>query len=201
MRSSTVIALFGGASLAAASPIGNLFKKAIIWDIVVETVVVTVTDGQLPATPIADDSTTVVVPNTVVVNPVPAPTPEFAVPAPAVIAPPPAPTTVAPAPVVQAPAPVVEAPAPVVEAPAPVVEAPAPVVQQPAPVAQVAAVDAEAAGAAPSDFVSSGLFYHNQHRANHGAGPLTWDTNLAQSAQVLANRCKFDHDTQVLHLR
>jgi len=193
MRSSTVIALLGGASLAAASPIGNLFKKAIVYDIEIETVYITVTEGQVPATQADDGTTTVVVQSTVVVNPVAAPTPEVVVPTTSASPPPPpAPTAIAPAPVVMAQVQTTQAPAP-----APVVEAPAPVVQQPAPAAPAPVVQpavAEAVSAAPSDFISSGLFYHNKHRENHGASALTWDANLASYAQTVANRCKFAHD-------
>ena len=189
MRSSTTIALLGGASLIAASPIANLFKKAVVYDMVIETVYITVTEGDLPATTVADDlTTTVFVKNTVVVNAVPEPTPEVIAPASsAVPPPPPAPTTVAPAPVVEVQAPATSAPAPVVEAPAPVVQQEA--APAPAPVAQAAP-----AAAAPSDFISSGLFYHNQHRANHNAPALTWDAKLASNAQIVADRCVFEHD-------
>jgi len=187
MRSSTTIALLGGASLIAASPIANLFKKAVVYDMVIETVYITVTEGDLPATTVADDlTTTVFVKNTVVVNAVSEPTPEVIAPASsAVPPPPPAPTTVTPAPVVEVQAPATSAPAPVVEAPAPVVQQEA----APAPVAQAAP-----AAAAPSDFISSGLFYHNQHRANHNAPALTWDAKLASNAQIVADRCVFEHD-------
>jgi len=193
MRSSTVIALLGGASLAAASPIGNLFKKAIVWDIEVETVYITVTEGQIPATQADDGTTTIMVQNTVVVNHVPAPTPEVVVAVVSATSEPPAPTTVAPAPVVEAQVPSTPTPAPIVEAPAPVVQQPATSAAA-APVVQADVAEAAVAGAAPTDFVSSGLFYHNQHRENHGASALTWDTNLASYAQTLANRCKFAHD-------
>ena len=35
---------------------------------------------------------------------------------------------------------------------------------------------------------------HNSIRAQHGAGKLTWDNDLAASAAALANQCNFHHD-------
>ncbi|KAH8826252.1 CAP domain-containing protein [Flagelloscypha sp. PMI_526] len=37
------------------------------------------------------------------------------------------------------------------------------------------------------------LNFHNDLRAKHGAGKLTWDDGLAASAQAWANQCKFEH--------
>lgn len=34
---------------------------------------------------------------------------------------------------------------------------------------------------------------HNLHRANHGAGRVTWNHALAAAAMVSAKRCTFDH--------
>jgi hypothetical protein len=36
--------------------------------------------------------------------------------------------------------------------------------------------------------------YHNLHRANHSVSDVAWDSGLAASALILANRCKFEHD-------
>ncbi|KAL4809398.1 CAP domain-containing protein [Aspergillus unguis] len=38
---------------------------------------------------------------------------------------------------------------------------------------------------------------HNVHRANHSASDLTWSSDLQQSAQVLASRCVYEHDTSI----
>uniref|UniRef100_A0A383WET9 SCP domain-containing protein n=1 Tax=Tetradesmus obliquus TaxID=3088 RepID=A0A383WET9_TETOB len=35
---------------------------------------------------------------------------------------------------------------------------------------------------------------HNAYRAQHGAGPLAWDSSLAQSATIIALKCRFVHD-------
>jgi pathogenesis-related protein 1 len=34
---------------------------------------------------------------------------------------------------------------------------------------------------------------HNEHRAEHCAAPLSWDDELAASAQAWADRCVFEH--------
>jgi uncharacterized protein YkwD len=39
--------------------------------------------------------------------------------------------------------------------------------------------------------------YHNIHRSNHSVSDVTWDSGLAASALVLANRCKFEHDMDI----
>ncbi len=36
---------------------------------------------------------------------------------------------------------------------------------------------------------------HNIHRANHSSNAVTWSDDLATSAQVLASRCVYQHDT------
>jgi len=57
---------------------------------------------------------------------------------------------------------------------------------------QAAAVAAPAA--APSDLASTGVYYHNAHRANHSASALTWDQTLADYAAITAQKCVFAHD-------
>ena len=38
------------------------------------------------------------------------------------------------------------------------------------------------------------ILQHNLHRANHSAGNVTWDSNLANWAKKLAETCVFAHD-------
>jgi len=47
--------------------------------------------------------------------------------------------------------------------------------------------------ATPTDYVSTALYHHNIHRANHSVPLLKWDTKLVASAQVLAATCKWGH--------
>lgn len=41
------------------------------------------------------------------------------------------------------------------------------------------------------------LHSHNIHRANHSSDALTWSADLEKSAQVLASRCVYQHDTDI----
>ncbi|BCR86364.1 CAP domain-containing protein [Aspergillus chevalieri] len=41
------------------------------------------------------------------------------------------------------------------------------------------------------------LYHHNIHRSNHSANSLTWSDNLQASAQKLAARCVYEHDTSI----
>lgn len=38
---------------------------------------------------------------------------------------------------------------------------------------------------------------HNVHRANHSVSDLTWDDDLAASAQNLVDKCVYQHDTSI----
>lgn len=38
------------------------------------------------------------------------------------------------------------------------------------------------------------VFHHNLHRANHSSVNITWDEQLASTAQKLANLCNFEHN-------
>lgn len=38
------------------------------------------------------------------------------------------------------------------------------------------------------------LLQHNLHRGNHSVGKVTWDSNLAGWAKILAEKCVFAHD-------
>jgi uncharacterized protein YkwD len=66
-------------------------------------------------------------------------------------------------------------------------------------VASVAAPTVAAAAPAkqaPSsgDYVSTALYHHNVHRANHSASDLSWDDSLASYALNTAQTCVFAHD-------
>lgn len=41
------------------------------------------------------------------------------------------------------------------------------------------------------------IFHHNIHRANHSSVNITWDEDLASTAQKVANLCNFEHDMTV----
>jgi uncharacterized protein YkwD len=46
-----------------------------------------------------------------------------------------------------------------------------------------------------SSYVQSVLAQHNIHRANHSANALTWDDNMANIAQQIAQSCVYAHNT------
>ncbi|KAK4198951.1 CAP domain-containing protein [Triangularia verruculosa] len=203
MKSSLVLAACG-AVLAAASPIIQGRRLIVHSKVVTEWVTVTVTEGETPTPAVfsvarrpAQRTTTTTIATTTSAAPPPPPPPPpapttSAAPEPVVVvepAPQPEPTTQAPPPVVESPAPVVKAPAPVVEAPAPVVEAPAPVETTQAPKVETPA--------GSDDYQKAVLESHNVHRFNHSAGALEWGQQYADSARVLAERCKFEHDTSI----
>lgn len=72
---------------------------------------------------------------------------------------------------------------------APAVQAPA--AKAPAP----AAIVATSAGG--NGFEATCVDSHNSLRAKHGAGALSWDDDLAASAQALASKCQFKHNVYV----
>jgi uncharacterized protein YkwD len=187
MRSSIILgSLF--AALAVASPIHKaIHKKGIYteYDVTTEIVYVTVTEGELPATsaaPRVTDHTTLtsskthkphthVTSSTSVYVAPPAPTTTSIAP------PPPATTSTTPAPV----------PTTSTTEAAPVVESTLE--------AKVATTSAAAASAAsPTDYISTALYHHNMHRANHSAGALVWDDTLATYSLATAKTCVFQHD-------
>ncbi|KAG9194988.1 hypothetical protein G6011_00108 [Alternaria panax] len=43
------------------------------------------------------------------------------------------------------------------------------------------------------DYQAAVLFHHNAARANHNAGPLTWDSECEANARIAASRCSFEH--------
>jgi outer membrane biosynthesis protein TonB len=183
MRSSTIL-LTLGAALAVASPVHRALhqKKDLVsvWDIVTDYVYVTVTeDPNAPAEP----TTTVVYYATAFVQPVAAATTSSTPPPPPPTTsstPPPAPTTTVPPPPPAAPTTSTEAAPVVVPSPAPVVEAPT--------------TTAVAAVASPTDYISTALYHHNIHRANHSSPAVTWDDTLAGYAAITAKTCVFAHD-------
>ncbi|KAL5342351.1 CAP domain-containing protein [Aspergillus crustosus] len=48
-----------------------------------------------------------------------------------------------------------------------------------------------------NDYQSHVKFSHNIHRANHSATDLSWSADLEASAQELAARCVYQHDTSI----
>ncbi|KAL3481898.1 CAP domain-containing protein [Aspergillus californicus] len=55
----------------------------------------------------------------------------------------------------------------------------------------------EAPAATGSTYQTNVLYSHNVHRANHSSSDLTWDSDLQASAQTLAARCVYEHDTDI----
>lgn len=201
MRSSTVLALLG-ATLAVASPVHlNLHKKAIVWDIVTDIVYVTVTEGELPKTSSSSHNAVVTVHNTVYVNPFPESSTKAVV-IPSTPSPPPPPattssTSIPPPP--PAPATTVVAAAPVITVtPEAAPAASSTPVAAPIVAAQTSASPvAVAPVASPSDYASSAVFYHNQHRSNHSSPDIAWNQTLADWAGKTAKTCVFAHDMYV----
>jgi uncharacterized protein YkwD len=192
MRSSTIL-LALGAALAVASPVHRALheKKAIVidtvTDIVTDIVYVTVTEDPFTQT----DATTLVIEyNTLWVAPVAAASTTTTTSTP--LPPPPPPTTSStppPAPTTTEPPP----PPPPAATTTPV--APVAVPSSPAPVVQVAATTAAApAAASPTDYISTALYHHNIHRANHSSPDITWSDTLAGYALITAQTCVFAHD-------
>jgi uncharacterized protein YkwD len=134
----------------------------------------------------ASESTTLVMNyNTVYVQPVAAATTSSTPPPP----PPPPTTSSTPPPAATTTVP----PPPPPPAPTTSTEAAPVVVPSPAPVV-VAATTAAAAVASPTDYISTALYHHNVHRANHSAPDVTWDDTLAGYAAITAKTCVFAHD-------
>ncbi|KAL4873719.1 CAP domain-containing protein [Aspergillus spectabilis] len=48
-----------------------------------------------------------------------------------------------------------------------------------------------------NDYQSNVIYSHNVHRANHSSTDLTWSADLEASAQTLAARCVYQHDTSI----
>ncbi|EDU46620.1 SCP-like extracellular protein [Pyrenophora tritici-repentis] len=43
------------------------------------------------------------------------------------------------------------------------------------------------------DYQAAVLFHHNAARANHNAAPLSWDSSCESNARIAASRCEFKH--------
>ncbi|KAL5002580.1 CAP domain-containing protein [Aspergillus recurvatus] len=50
---------------------------------------------------------------------------------------------------------------------------------------------------AANAYQSNVLYSHNVHRANHSSPDVAWSSDLESSAQVLASRCVYEHDTSI----
>jgi uncharacterized protein YkwD len=201
MRSSTVLALLG-ATLAVASPVHlNLHKKAVVWDIVTDIVYVTVTEGELPKTSSSSHNAVVTVHNTVYVNPFPESSTKAVVIPSSTPSPPPPPATTSSTSIPPPPAPAttVAAAAPVITVtPEAAPAASSTPVAAPIVAAQTSASPvAVAPAASPSDYASSAVFYHNQHRSNHSSPDIAWNQTLADWAGKTAKTCVFAHDMYV----
>lgn len=201
MRSSMIItSLF--AALAIAKPVHPaLQKKAIAYDIITEIVTVTVTAGQEPET--------IKVQKTVYVNPVaattskvkptaksrrprPRPTTTSVAPPP----PPPAPTTTSttttPPPPPPAPT-TTQSPIPVYTPEYKVVTTTQSKAAETAP-QQTSAPESNGGSSSSGDKVKdAALNYHNEKRALHGVGSVSWDEGLAADAAKLAQSCANKH--------
>jgi uncharacterized protein YkwD len=44
-----------------------------------------------------------------------------------------------------------------------------------------------------ADYRAAVIYHHNAIRANHGAAPLTWDSDCEANARIAASRCNFKH--------
>jgi Cysteine-rich secretory protein family len=51
---------------------------------------------------------------------------------------------------------------------------------------------------AATDYISTGLYYHNMHRRNHSAPMITWNPTQAAIAAEIASSCIFAHNMSVL---
>lgn len=175
MHSSTIITLFSAASLVAATPMHQLFhKKALVTDIVTDVVMVTVT-AEAPA-PAAQTTPPMKVHTHTKVVTAAAPPPASSAPAPSVV-------------IVTESAPAPAAPTSTIEP----VKVVAPV-SSAAPASSAPASSAAPAASQPTDYASTAVFNHNQHRANHSASAMAWNQTLADWAAITAKTCVFAHD-------
>ncbi|KAJ5902133.1 hypothetical protein N7495_002661 [Penicillium taxi] len=56
---------------------------------------------------------------------------------------------------------------------------------------------AAAAATATSAYQQKALYNHNVHRSNHTVSSLDWSADLESSAQTLAAKCVYEHDTSI----
>lgn len=183
MHSATLLTLLS-ASLVVASPLHHFFhKRAYVTDIVTDIVTVVVT-----ATGPAVEQQAAVVTVSAPAKQVHVHTHHTTVIVPASPAAAPA-TTNTPAVVVvtqQAPQTSTSSAAAVVAVVAPTSSA--------APVSSVAPSSTAVAASSPTDYSSTAVFNHNQHRANHSASDMAWNQTLADWAEITAKTCVFAHD-------
>lgn len=208
MKSSVLLGLLCAAG-ALASP---LDKRVYVTDVVVVTVTTTVTDEPTAAPTSTAVTSAVVTSEPVQKIPAPAPTSSQA-------------PTPAPAPLVAYEKPAPEQPAPVAvsssststsfssettqsstalayssawtfSSAATFSQTLAPV---PAPATTLSTTTAAPAPTAPlaSGYQSLILYNHNIHRSNHSVDSLTWSADLEASAQALAQKCVYQHDTSI----
>ena len=175
MRSSSILCVLG-AALAAAGPVQHnhkeLHKKAIVWDIVTDTVWVTVTATGPSHGPVFVEKTVVVeaIEATTTTTPkVKHTTTHHTTTTTTTTIPPPPPTTTT-----QPPPPPTTTVAPII------------ILPSPSPVTS--------SGSAPAGYQNAVLYYHNLHRANHSSPDLSWDEKLAGYAATTAAKCVFAHD-------
>lgn len=175
MRFSTLTTVVFAAG-TFASPIN---KRDVVTDVVVDDVVVTdvimttVTAGQAPPSPVAQDPVPVV---NVVVTTTSAPV--------VVQEPPPPPPTLAPSP-----SPVQAA---VDKVPAPPVSSAA---SSPSysPSSGLPTTFVDNLDPASTTYQQLALQHHNIHRANHSASALVWNSTLADYAKTTAETCVWGH--------
>ncbi|TVY55240.1 putative pathogenesis-related protein [Lachnellula suecica] len=200
MHSASIVALLS-AGLALASPVNHqaLHKKALVYQTETDIVTVYVTAGQeIPTAAAPSPSSTHVRTHTKHHTVIVAPSSEAA--APSVV-----PVTSSVAPVVAP----VETPTsievPATTAPSVVVVTQAasstseaavvvPSVSEAPVVSASASSVAAAAVSTPTDYASTAVYNHNQHRANHTAADVAWNQTLADWAAITASSCVFAHD-------
>ncbi|PYH88955.1 PR-1-like protein [Aspergillus ellipticus CBS 707.79] len=56
---------------------------------------------------------------------------------------------------------------------------------------------ASATATAANSYQSAVLYNHNIHRSNHSASDVEWSSDLETSAQALAAKCVYEHDTSI----
>ncbi|KAI5467875.1 CAP domain-containing protein [Mariannaea sp. PMI_226] len=188
------------AMLACASPI---HKRAYHTKWVTDFVTVTVIAGQEPTVPPAAPTTEVKIQEA----PAPAPTTTIVkkpVNDKLVAAPPVVKTTVVvPAQPTTTKAAVVKAPAPSVAVKEVTSKAPAPEKPKTTAASPPPSSGSSSGSDSDIDLSLSGSYssvmtnYHNVHRANHSVSAVTWNSDLADWAMVLAQRCKFEHDITI----
>ena len=156
--------LVGVSALLATA--SPLQKRVIVTDVVVDMVTVTVTEPASTSTPPPPPPP----PSTHKEEPKPKPTTSAAPPPPP---PPPKPTPV-----------VAKVQAQIKPSPQPQVEQ-----QKPQPTSATSQSSGNLGG-----YEQNCVDSHNQYRADHSAPSIQWDSDLASSAKVVAESCKFAHN-------